>query len=732
MVLEQGTTYVAIVEYADGENLPVLDYMGILDDDSNIWEVNDYNFDWGLEDWPLRRSFVLHYAGYDYESRRTLTTYYKVLSSDEEVNVTTSTVDCSSRVRVNPHIEVRTHIKSWFGSQTFLPSGSRAYWYYRDYHQYQYPPYYYYVEEWAGQWSWYGAVGEAREWNNVPGIGDTLMGGTKGSVAVLFPGVDIPEGSTINNATLSFMIYPPYDMDPCEGTPPYTNAEISAKDVGNATLPATPGEFESAVAAKTTATVSLHLDAVAGLIEDPQEIDVTDILSEVTGRSDWVNGGAVLILVDDFAQESYYDPCGSSDWDQGRSVLIEESMTLFIDWVTHDLITKVSIKNNTSRTVSSKVRVVVLKFKELEDSIPIIDSIHIQRIRTIALSESLALGDSLNNQDVLNLMDRLRHLPKELNFQETLGFADEVELLTHLGLTMSDTLAIADSIDRFVFQQRLRDTLAVLDSIEFTYREIHLGLTDVLTDYTGAPHQSYIDDGEGLFHRIGAYVKIAAPQASFIDTFSAPELDTDEWGVVNYDSSSSIAPSGGKCVYSVPNAENTWPFLVRANHANLAVGGTWEMEILFDAQFGSTSGATHCEFYLNRSGDDTTMCNFGLGPGNPDSGAYVVNFVEDPCGGFNGLAWDFSADEWVEIIPLYPLVFDGSTQYKLVVTSAGESFTMKVKDSSGSVLFETEPILWANESGVGDYAYLSISGASFMVENQWATIRIDSYSEILE
>ena len=116
------------------------------------------------------------------------------------------------------------------------------------------------------------------------------------SIFARIAGVTIPQGSTIDSATIKF-------YTPASSSATGKSVTIDGNDVNSAAIPTNEGHIRSAT--KTSATVSWTFGSISGgSIESPE---IKTIVQEIVNRAGWASGNAMTIYL--------HTPTTSSDWD---------------------------------------------------------------------------------------------------------------------------------------------------------------------------------------------------------------------------------------------------------------------------------------------------------------------------------------------------------------------------------------------------------------------------------
>lgn len=108
---------------------------------------------------------------------------------------------------------------------------------------------------------------------------------------ILFPNVTIPQGATINSATLSL-----FTGNAEADVAGNLNARVYAEDADNPTAPDSAADAMGRT--RTTAFAAWQLDGWA----DDTTVQVTGLASvvqEIVNRPGWVSGNGILLLLDD-------------------------------------------------------------------------------------------------------------------------------------------------------------------------------------------------------------------------------------------------------------------------------------------------------------------------------------------------------------------------------------------------------------------------------------------------
>jgi len=117
-------------------------------------------------------------------------------------------------------------------------------------------------------------------------------------VGMRFPGVTIPQGSTITAASIRF-----YCTESASGVT--VNTRISAEDVDNAvTFADDKAAFDTRWAARTTTRVdwdNIPAWTIANYYTTPE---IKTVIQEIVDRVGWSSGNAIVIFWDDFEDRS--------------------------------------------------------------------------------------------------------------------------------------------------------------------------------------------------------------------------------------------------------------------------------------------------------------------------------------------------------------------------------------------------------------------------------------------
>ena len=116
------------------------------------------------------------------------------------------------------------------------------------------------------------------------------------SIFARIAGLTIPQGSTIDSATIHF-------HTPVSSSATGKTVIIDGNDIDTAAIPTDEGHIRSAT--KTSATVSWTFGAISGgTVESPE---IKTIVQEIVNRAGWASGNAMTIYL--------HTPTTSSDWD---------------------------------------------------------------------------------------------------------------------------------------------------------------------------------------------------------------------------------------------------------------------------------------------------------------------------------------------------------------------------------------------------------------------------------
>lgn len=116
------------------------------------------------------------------------------------------------------------------------------------------------------------------------------------SIFARITGITIPQGSTIDSATIHF-------HNPVSNSATGKSVTIDGNDVNNAAIPTTEGNIRSAT--KTSATVNWTFGSISGgTLESPE---IKTIIQEIVNRAGWASGNAMMLYL--------HTPTTSSDWD---------------------------------------------------------------------------------------------------------------------------------------------------------------------------------------------------------------------------------------------------------------------------------------------------------------------------------------------------------------------------------------------------------------------------------
>lgn len=132
---------------------------------------------------------------------------------------------------------------------------------------------------------------------NASALGAGSHGGfNEHSVGIRFPGVDVPQGTTIESATLTLTAFATYDA-----SPNVIKLHVSTQAADNAAaLSGTSGDLNTTNRPRSTADAG-PWTVTAAVIDTEYSIDVTAIVQEIIDRGGWAALNALVFLLDTHA-----------------------------------------------------------------------------------------------------------------------------------------------------------------------------------------------------------------------------------------------------------------------------------------------------------------------------------------------------------------------------------------------------------------------------------------------
>lgn len=134
------------------------------------------------------------------------------------------------------------------------------------------------------------------------------------TVAMRFTGVTIPQGATINSATLQMRGYSDYSA-PGGRTIKFWVSAQAADNAG--ALSSTAGDLNTTARPRTTAALAWNQPNVTFNVWNTA--DVTSIVQEIVNRAGWASGNAIVIIVDTHEDTTTNEWQEYSSYDNGST-----------------------------------------------------------------------------------------------------------------------------------------------------------------------------------------------------------------------------------------------------------------------------------------------------------------------------------------------------------------------------------------------------------------------------
>lgn len=323
---------------------------------------------------------------------------------------------------------------------------------------------------------WTGDPGNYFPWINIGrNAGNTWGAGFR------WTGVNVPQGATINTATITFQTG--------AGAAGYVIG-VYAEDADNAATyngsTRRPSQL-TPTTAKTSVTAGIALNATG------QTIAITSILQEIVDRTGWASGNALNVFL-------LNEAGAAGAYDYFRVVNHERTIGGFVTTLTVDYTAGGSDVSDTLG-LSDTIVVKLSASSSLTDTLGLADTIVDKKSAVASLADTLGLSDTIlakvsaitGPADTLGISDSIvSKLSFDSALADTLGIADTIAaIVSGTDVFLTDTLGLSDTISiKLSYSPALSDTLGISDSIDPTnafFRALvdTLGISDTIKTGVG-------------------------------------------------------------------------------------------------------------------------------------------------------------------------------------------------------------------------------------------------------